>query len=116
MDTSGDYIKMCEQATEVQEAWLSSHGDYYLWRYKTGRYGHWHINPVMWGLPGRRRRLSRQNIWLPRQDQLQKMIYTPQPVGYGYDLCISIVMNEWATCYSEHYKSTVYTKYALPRD
>tara|TARA_Y100000310_G_scaffold182404_1_gene182495 strand:- start:358 stop:831 length:474 start_codon:yes stop_codon:yes gene_type:complete len=71
---SKTYITMCEQATELQEAWLSRYGDYYLWRYKTGRYGHWRINPAMWGLPGQRRRSSRQNIWLPRQDQLQEMV------------------------------------------
>jgi len=70
MDTSETYIKMCEKADEIQEGWKRSYGDYYLWKYRTGKYSRYHINPCLYDIPGYHPK-SRQNIWLPRQDQLQ---------------------------------------------
>jgi len=51
------------------------------------------------------------DVWLPRQDQLQEMLYTPQPQGYGYDKLISLKMFEWATEYNEHYQCRGYKEY-----
>jgi len=58
MDTSKEYIEMCEKAVEVQDEWNPKGRDYRA----VGK--------------------ERFNVWLPRQDQLQGM------VGYmvGYNI------------------------------
>lgn len=70
MDTSETYIKMCENAKEIQKQWISSDGDYYVYFIvphepnifiRSSRYGVDPVDTSHW-------------IWLPRQDQLQKMI------------------------------------------
>ena len=86
MDTSKEYIKMCEKATEIQEIWQPKEWDY-IWSnverdkgwevwvlsgYETdsGYYG-----PGIdddWGTK-EERECGRITTWLPRQDQLQDM-------------------------------------------
>ena len=61
MDTSETYIKMCQEAKEIQTEHILSEGDFYspdgremgIWCYEYQEVG----------------------IWLPRQDQLQEMIW-----------------------------------------
>jgi len=86
MDTSKEYILMCEKAVKIQELWKPSFGDYAI-----SLQGRLEIitkakNPSMpdfllcstFGEGGRTewRQLETLNgfIWLPRQDQLQEMI------------------------------------------
>ena len=64
MDTSKDYIKMCERAVEIQKEWVLREGDC-LWckKYLDIFYVSTHS-----------RYKSSSHIFLPRQDQLQKMV------------------------------------------
>ena len=64
MDTSEIYIKMCERAREIQDVSLSF-GDYY-WFNKD-----WHIF-----LEGAYAISPEHFVWLPRQDQLQEILFT----------------------------------------
>ena len=64
MDTSEQYIKMCKKAWEIQESWNSHRYDYYDVPNLGIRCGN---NPTS------------NSVWLPRQDQLQKMVTTVNP-------------------------------------
>ena len=78
MDTSKEYISMCEKAAEIQKARsLIEDGDYYWWSVTdnvqtsfTEHHADYNVHhPEHWDwLSGRR------IIWLPRQDQLQAMV------------------------------------------
>lgn len=80
MDTSEKYIKMCEKAEEIQILWKSKEGDFY-WYFSDDdpNIGHdavvdrldldWLDDGDKW--------FENQCWWLPRQDQLQEMIYNP---------------------------------------
>jgi hypothetical protein len=63
MDISKEYIKMCEKAVEIQRNWLLF-GDYYhIKNFKSDYCLFISGNP------------KKECIWLPRQDQLQDMIW-----------------------------------------
>jgi hypothetical protein len=75
MDTSREYIKMCEKAEEVQKEWQPQIGDFVMPNY-LAIVREWNdalasLSPL---------KLSNgwypkmEMIWLPSQDQLQKMI------------------------------------------
>ena len=58
MDTSKEYIKMCEKAEEIQKEWIPQNGDFFF------------TNKVyVWGCYE-----CKKGIWLSRQDQLQEML------------------------------------------
>ena len=57
MDTSKEFILMCEKAVEIQEGWIPSYHDVIF----NGTVGHYKMS---------RKSLS---VFLPRQDQLQEM-------------------------------------------
>ena len=69
MDTSPEYIKMCEGAEEIQKVWEISYGDFFVFKH-----------PDYWGAPAVFYHqhipsdLKEVAIWLPRQDQLQEMV------------------------------------------
>ena len=66
------YHLMCEKAIEIQELWEMIEGDYYV----NPRYGR-HVvlsNPII---------LKDNRFWLPRQDQLQRMIHLFEKDGEG---------------------------------
>jgi len=66
MDTSETYVKMCEKAVEIQVlAKLFEKDQYSFWVCSK-----WHL-PVHSG------RFFSDDIWLPRQDQLQEMVIPP---------------------------------------
>ena len=72
MDTSETYIKMCEKAEDIQDSrWLGGlvHGDYF------SRLDRWEGNCDIFGGVDRHYKgeITKGFIWLPRQDQLQKM-------------------------------------------
>jgi hypothetical protein len=78
MDTSQEYIDMCEKATEIQNLFQALEGDWYLCRctdikgYPHG-YG---LTILSCGDPDIKSELlikSPTDVWLPRQDQLQNL-------------------------------------------
>lgn len=76
MDTSKEYIKMCEGAVDVQELWKPKERDCFYW--KTSKeilYVGSYQNPEY--------ELGKDEIFIPRQDQLQEMI---EGAGTGVNL------------------------------
>ena len=77
MDVSREYIKMCEKAVKIQEQWIPQYGD---------RFADEHLKidehtqgwDIYCGQP-----LTFCAIWLPRQDQLQKMSGLTWFIFYG---------------------------------
>jgi hypothetical protein len=84
MDTSQEYILMCEKAVEVQEGWESQVGDYGFLSHPLDQRivfvagEPWSLlTPVIFPFAiGNNKDLKRkENLrWLPRQDQLQGMV------------------------------------------
>jgi hypothetical protein len=66
MDTSPEYVKMCEAAKEIQYLWELHAGDYYKLTYPSNQWIH--------QLRAGRRKRPDSSIWLPRQDELQEMM------------------------------------------
>jgi len=78
MDTSKEYILMCEKAVEVQELWKPCQYDHLGFIDKCGGYGSSYYTPDT--LLERAKKIGR--FWLPRQDQLQGMfLKKPNVVG-----------------------------------
>ena len=93
MDCRPDYIEMCEKAEEIQAKWYPQPGDIFADKNYSGFSDSLHIyldNIPTWGKgldrhyivdmagirkPQREFRKD-QYIWLPRQDQLQEMVWT----------------------------------------
>jgi hypothetical protein len=81
MDTTPEYVKMCQQATEIQEAWAPDEGDFVLMDNGVNCIGDYILScgvavdqgcdccSMEWTF----------SAWIPRQDQLQEMIeWTPK--------------------------------------
>ncbi|MDP2685141.1 MAG: hypothetical protein Q8P20_08980, partial [bacterium] len=71
MDTSKEYITMCEKAVEIQELCVLERRDVFPAAVVNGVCiitGSWFGNVPLDGYWG-------EGIWLPRQDQLQAMIW-----------------------------------------
>ncbi|MHB8362719.1 MAG: hypothetical protein ACYDBX_03815 [Patescibacteria group bacterium] len=81
MDTSKEYIKMCEKADEIQRKWEWGKGDYYYSKY--GIYTDILLNKdyINAGKPDAEERNADEYIWLPRQDQLQEMMFPQLSTG-----------------------------------
>lgn len=77
MDTSKEYIEMCEKAQEIQTKYFEGYnpGDYYYVpsRDDEGIQMIKHGNKNIIGVKVRYTIIY--NIWLPRQDQLQELIF-----------------------------------------
>ena len=73
MDTSKEYIKMCEKAVEIQEAWKPSVPDYFAYKEYLDKsvLCIWYsdFNAICKSI----KYFKKSKIWLPRQDQLQEM-------------------------------------------
>ena len=79
MDTSEVYIKMCREAKEIQKrAWEFEYGDY-----AHVDFGEPHTFIVSGKLINS---TDGKAVWLPRQDQLQEMVYNGRnlSVFYGF--------------------------------
>ena len=73
MDTSETYVKMCEKATEIQAEKVEyRQGDYFA-----GKSIEWQI--VMCSRKGGTPILL-MTVWLPRQDQLQEMLFDTEHI------------------------------------
>jgi hypothetical protein len=73
MDTTPKYIKMCEQAEEIQKLLVPEMDDVLHWK---------DLNTRSLGIQDDPRSLENQRacyVWLPRQDQLQEML--PGQIG-----------------------------------
>ena len=99
MDTSKEYVKMCEGAEEVQEEWIIRDWDYcyckdegkvvVLSGYTTdaGYYGH-ESNEHNYGTSkivssdDCNTEDKEGHIWIPRQDQLQEMLLRPPNTAF----------------------------------
>ncbi len=91
MDTSEQYIKMCD-CPEIQDGHKIDDGDFYFRKLPSEEIGDWYISytsqvddyteehPDQWDY------LHSKIIWLPRQDQLQEMAWHVTGVGYSSDL------------------------------
>jgi len=67
MDTTKEYIKMCEKAKEIQKSFQSLHD--------TINHPHnLYIDRNTYKVESFNNYKHRNNIWLPRQDQLQEMV------------------------------------------
>ncbi len=120
MDTSEQYIKMCEKAEEIQKEWKPSVGDYIRRKYTI--FGE-EIDRTIWPDPeqseeitilhyksqingyfyackkdGEERIFNTQeetekvtSIWLPRQDQLQEMVDNKPAYHTSYGKFVGIV-------------------------
>ncbi len=79
MDKSEDYIQMCDKATEIQEQWTPTHGDFFVG--EQGKIYPWiaHVHDSSEIIKGVRVRFENgmpkvtKYIWLPRLDQLMEM-------------------------------------------
>lgn len=76
MDTTKEFIKMCEKATELQEAWKPQSGDFVHSNVKQEirvlYFSKHHGDPPEHYID------THFTHWLPRQDQLQEM-FEPRP-------------------------------------
>ena len=88
MDTSKEYIEMCKRAVEVQGLWEPSKGDAYI--IGGAMPGDKHFGVTYLGCCWQKcegcrfevEELKYECVWLPRQDQLQRMIWTPIMSNY----------------------------------
>jgi len=81
MDTTPKYIKQCEKAEEIQRLWEKQDGDYYYEELKEKQTGGYKQGTHIFCYGCQYEMSSHQItkntekfIWLPTQDQLQKMI------------------------------------------
>lgn len=72
MDTSKEYISMCQKAEEIQKKYKPMPGDFQANRilFKVTVYSGKYI-------------FNKKKIWLPRQDQFQEMIISDEMSGYS---------------------------------
>jgi len=93
MDTSEEYVRMCRESIEIQKKWKEDRADFYFddyYKYVTV-------------LDSFEDNLG-NNIWLPRQDQLQAILDSERPIGswhwFIYDMweydrgCVSV--RDWS--------------------
>lgn len=94
MDTSPEYIRMCEKAVEIQSLWKPLGGDIFM--------GWADVDIVMDGEEPKElvigseiwgdyvRPMKGHSVWLPRQDQLQDLLW-PE----GHDLTLGECQLVW---------------------
>ena len=78
MDESKEYMFMCTDADEIQQLWKPWYGDYY---YDVIAHQTYICSKVS---KAKRRFRNGELVWLPRQDQLQKMIKYNSGTTKGY--------------------------------
>ena len=103
MDISEQYIKMCQQAEEIQQAWVKTIGDYF---YNPPYYANNKVSIIFdafirnkeegreyfGGTYSMNERVLDGAVWLPHQDQIQDMInkkWTSVDLAWHF--------SEWAT-------------------
>ena len=78
MDTSKNYIRMCQQAEEIQTQWKPSEGDWCLYKAFVPKPYIGVLSDLSLEVVLIYKEEARLNdyTWLPRQDQLQEMIFS----------------------------------------
>lgn len=89
MDTSEIYIKMCEEAEEIQKLCQDKTGDYYFDSISQKVQIYIEEESYSYSITDKNYYNFDKDIWLPRQDQLQEMLNIKRP-----DDLIS-EFNEW---------------------
>lgn len=82
MDTTPEYIKMCEKAEELEELWQPTIADMVIQRLWQNRwfYVTYHEAEMIKEPQSNKSDMWKsQYIWLPRQDQLQEMVFDDIP-------------------------------------
>jgi hypothetical protein len=74
MDTSKEYIKMCEAAVEIQAAWNSTCGEFDVYVEMKIESGQTWVRYRDIEFYMENEKEEYKHIWLPRQDQLQDMV------------------------------------------
>lgn len=96
MDTSPEYIKMCEMAKEIQKGWHPNQGDFYTLGVKKDGTPAIYVLGCHWkecdGCKCEVEDCREDCTWLPRQDQLQKIVDNLKTTPSSMFLSIS----EWA--------------------
>ena len=102
MDTSIEYIKMCEKAEEIQKLWKPTVADFhtsYDWKeVHTVEFDYDSSEIDILGCP--------PHIWLPRQDQLQEMLI--DKIGGNHIALLSVLIRSDLFCQAGlgHYVSS----------
>ena len=111
MDTTDQYIKMCEMAEEIQEEWKPRLGDLMyapsFCRYLFGRLENvsvekdtqWILKPNEIEEINRNELLANHCFWLPRQEQLQEMVKEKSDV---YPWTLNRRFWKWSHGFYEH--------------
>lgn len=102
MDTSEQYVKLCEKTTEIQKGWQPKGGDWCSYIVEPCSlddpcYGHYTEKRI--GIYTFEHPVPDGAIWLPRQDQLQKMVKVHHDCTY-HDTRIAFFnwyMRKWNT-------------------
>ena len=72
MDTSSDYVEMCEKATEIMSTWHYAYGDFYV---SLAADIVSEAQTIASDLELQRSYMQQiKAVWLPRQDQLQSLV------------------------------------------
>jgi len=106
MDTSIEYIKMCEKAEEIQKIWKPRVGDL-AWRgtkYLPTKDACGYLTDVdVFDTQGYK---ARGSVWLPRQDQLQEMLI--DKIGGNHIALLSVLIRSDLFCQAGlgHYVSS----------
>jgi len=83
MDTSEQYIKMCEMAEEIQEEWEPKPFDNFCYRHRREDAPWWWSELDRFGEFNKKRG---SHIFLPRQNQLQEMVGKEKEIFQIWDL------------------------------
>ena len=81
MDTSEQYIKMCD-CPEIQDGWRPNKGDFYAWTPHGGKEYSTISMMLRCSCHVSIEKDIENFVWLPQQDQLQEMVFT-DPIFHG---------------------------------
>lgn len=88
MDTSERYITMCQKAYDLHDLWHPQNGDFF---YEPNGRNHPEFCVSVWSSGSKQCENTKNKTWLPRQDQLQKMVV----VGNLHDMGYAVRRVDW---------------------
>lgn len=103
MDTSKQYILMCEKAKEIHKEYKGKESDFWAYRVKRK----WIVGTL--DEQGFHQGAVKKSItWLPRQDQLQKIVH---PSDCTYDISFELLDKfiEWYQYITYNFKVNIYS-------
>jgi hypothetical protein len=100
MDKSSDYIRMCERIKEIQGQWQPEFGDFYV-SMSLGLTSP--CQPITSDLEKKLSYLKTiKAVWLPRQDQLQEMVFNNYATPWDLAIAFSnVLMGENASYFEK---------------